>query len=121
MLVHLVHCYGAGVLLLPEPVLELRRMMWLTVSEYVLLLAQLRLCPGFGAFASAVTAAYMATLQQRPVVGSGANEQRPIQRLRDIVRERSCAALLRAGAASRVMLRMLMQPSPLSITAGEDK
>ncbi len=106
-LFQLVRRYGSGVLLLTEPIMHLGRLYRLKRANYVLLLAQLHHCPGFSNFAGAVTAAYIATLQHRPVVGTGTNEQQPIQRLREITVERSNAALQRAGIASMVTLRML--------------
>jgi hypothetical protein len=79
----------------------------ITRFHCIVLLAQLHYCPGFRDFAGAVTAINEATLQQSLVVGTGADEQRPLERLREIRDERSHAALQRAGRASVVTLRML--------------
>ncbi len=101
-LFHLVRAYGTGLLLLQAPVMRVQRLYRLSDDEYAVLLALLRHCPRLGHFTRAVSAAYEATCARH-----ANSEQQSLERLRDLVRERSHTALLRASAAASATLQAL--------------
>jgi hypothetical protein len=98
-LFHHVCAYGTGLLLLQAPIMRVQRLYHLSDDEYAVLLALLRHCPCLGHFTRAVSAAYEATC------ASHANsKQQSLERLRNLVHERSHTALLRASAVASATL-----------------
>ncbi len=94
--------YVTGLLLLQAPVMRVQHLYRLSDDEYAVLLALLRHCPRLSHFTRAVSAAYEATCTEH-----ANSEQQSLERLRDLVHERSHTALLRASAAASATLQAL--------------
>jgi hypothetical protein len=101
-LVHLVRAYGTGLLLLQALIMHVQRLYRLSDDEYAVLLTLLRHCPRLGHFTRAMSAAYEATC-----AGYANSEQQSLERLRDLVHERSHMVLLRVSAAASATLQAL--------------
>jgi hypothetical protein len=91
-----------GLLLLEAPVMRVKRLYRLPDDEYAVLLALLRHCPRFCHFMPAVSGAYEVTC-----AGHANSEQQPLERLRDVVRQRNNAVLQRASTMGTATLYAL--------------
>ncbi len=101
-LFHLVCAYNTGLLLLQAHVMHMQRLYRLSDDEYTALLALLQHCPHLGHFTRAMLAAYKATC-----AAHANSEQQSLERLRDLVRERSHTVLLCTSAAASATLQVL--------------